>query len=290
MKTFRPVHALLTVVTAMIFSQTAAANVAPENKVVVIDGSLTEIVYALNAESQIVAVDQTSVFPAQAKKLPNIGYMRALSAEGILSVQPKIVITTSSAGPILALESVKKAGVDVNIIANQYSVQGVMNKIDAVAKLLNKLDNAKQLKQSIQQALVPLQPVLQGQLHEGDSNRKPRVLLFLGMQGNQLMAAGQHTQAQAMMDILHADNAASDFHGYKPMNKEAVLAANADAIIVVTHTNMPEDKIYAQFSYTKAATDKRLLIADSSLLLGFSPRIAQALTKMTSVVYPQFKL
>ena len=282
----KTVAKLLTASLLTFSAMSYASKQAATEKVVVVDGSLTEIVYALNAEDQLLAVDQTSVFPKQATELANVGYMRALSTEGILSLRPKALITTSSAGPIETLEKVKAAGVKVDIVDNQYSIDGLMHKIDTVATLLNKTDNAATLKAAINADLKPLAAVLAGKT--GD--KKPRVLMFLGMQGNQFMAAGKHTQAQAMMDLLHAENVAGDFNGYKPLSKEAVLAANPDAIIIVSHAQSDTAKVIGQFAYTNAATNKRIIIADSGMLLGFGPRLPEAITTMTKVLYPNFKL
>ena len=72
-------------------------------RIVSVSGATTEIVYALGAEKQLVGSDTTSLFPAAALQTPKVGYMRQLSAEGLLSLKPDAVITTHEAGPAAVL-------------------------------------------------------------------------------------------------------------------------------------------------------------------------------------------
>ena len=72
---------------------------AQAQRVVSVGSALTEIIYALGAEKMLVGVDTTSLYPAAARSLPQVGYMRALSAEGVLSLRPSLVIATTAAGP-----------------------------------------------------------------------------------------------------------------------------------------------------------------------------------------------
>ena len=84
----------------------AQAKAAP--RLVTLGGSITEIVYALGAEAQLVGTDSTSFYPPAAAKTPKVGYFRQLSAEGILSLRPDAMVaaqekarpTVKGGGPI----------------------------------------------------------------------------------------------------------------------------------------------------------------------------------------------
>ena len=269
-----------------------SAMAAEKSRVVVIDGSLTEIVYALGAQNQLVAVDSTSLYPAAARKLPSVGYLRALSSEGILSLQPSKIITSAEAGPATTLAQLKQSGLDVHVIQEANTPEGVTRKIDDVGKLLGKTSEAATLKAHFLAQLAPLQTLLNGQYSVA---KPPKVLFFLGMQGNQFMAAGSETQADSLLGLLHADNAGKGFKGYKPLNKEAVLALNPDVIVVAStlpdaDKAAPKTDAYQQFSYTQAYKNKRIVSADSGLLLGFGPRLPEALLLLSPVLYPQYPL
>jgi hypothetical protein len=81
-------------------ARTATETGAKETeRIVTVGGSATEIVYALGAGGQAVGADTSSVFPEEARKLPQVGYQRQLSAEGVLSLKPTLVVMTEDAGP-----------------------------------------------------------------------------------------------------------------------------------------------------------------------------------------------
>ncbi|HEY4193548.1 MAG TPA: ABC transporter substrate-binding protein, partial [Mesorhizobium sp.] len=78
-------------------------------KIASIGGSITEIVFALGEQDRLVARDSTSVYPQEAFKLPDVGYMRQLSPEGVLSVDPSGILALQGSGPKEAIDVLKKA-------------------------------------------------------------------------------------------------------------------------------------------------------------------------------------
>ena len=90
-------------------AQTCMAAKDP-SKLSIAGGSLTEIVYLLGAEKQIVAVDVTSNYPPKARALPSIGYVRNLSAEGILSLDPTLVLGEDDMAPAHGVDAIRRHG------------------------------------------------------------------------------------------------------------------------------------------------------------------------------------
>ncbi len=78
------------------------------SRIVSVGGSLTEIVYALGAENMLAGRDQTSVYPEAVKKLADVGYMRQLAPEGVLSVNPTGILLLEGSGPQDTLDVLKK--------------------------------------------------------------------------------------------------------------------------------------------------------------------------------------
>ena len=137
---------------------------ADNQRVISIDGSITEIVYALGQQGRLVGVDTTSRYPAEAQQLPQVGYMRQLSVEGILSLQPELILTSEDAGPASVFEQLQAAGITIVRTPKDYSLEGVLNKVDVVAKALGQPATGNALKQQIEQqartalARIPAQP------------------------------------------------------------------------------------------------------------------------------------
>ena len=260
-------------------SNNVLAEKPTADRLISIDGALTETVYAINGQANLVAVDTTSLQPVAATKLPNVGYLRALSTEGILSLKPTKIITTSSAGPKPTIDQLKASGIDITIINQPYSTEGVINKVLAVGDAVNQQDNAKQLVKKIEAELVPVMQTI-----KDNQGEKIVTLFFLGMRGNQLMAAGKSTQADAMMKLAGLNNAGASFNSYKPLSREAVLNINPD-MIIISQNNVLDDSIKDTYAYTKAYKNNKILLAKSEDLLGFGPRIASNLKLIVDTAY-----
>ena len=126
---------VLSIVLALV-ALTGVVSAAPAARVVSIGGDVTEIVYELGEEGRLVGVDQTSVWPKDAAKFPQVGYVRNLSAEGILSLKPDLILASKVAGPAAVLDQLRDAKVTVVSVTGDDNVAGVISKIDNVAKAL----------------------------------------------------------------------------------------------------------------------------------------------------------
>ncbi len=114
--------------------RTAAAQAA--TRIAALGGAVTEILYRLGAGGRIVAVDTTSLYPPEAlREKPNVGYLRALSAEGVLAQQPDLIIAAEGAGPPAVLTQLREAGLRVETVTEPPSPEGVLDKIETVGRL-----------------------------------------------------------------------------------------------------------------------------------------------------------
>ena len=127
--------------------------VAPDStRPAVAGGSITEILYALNAQDKIVALDTTSNYPPEAKNLPSIGYVRNLSSEGLLSLNPTLVLGENDIGPPAVLSQLERTGIDVRIIEERHSAAGILNKIKCIGEIINQIDETAEF---ISSNLIP---------------------------------------------------------------------------------------------------------------------------------------
>ncbi len=134
---------------------------AAVERLVTLGGDVTEIVYALDAEQSLVARDSTSSWPPAAQKLPDVGYLRQLNAEGILALRPQLVLASAQAQPSLVLHKVQASGVKVVNVPGGESLSAIDNKVAVIAEALGKTAAGDALRQQLQQqiAAIPTQPV-----------------------------------------------------------------------------------------------------------------------------------
>jgi iron complex transport system substrate-binding protein len=259
------------------------------SRIVSIGGAVTETIYALGLEGHIVGVDTTSLYPPEAlKRAPNVGYMRALSAEGILSLKPSWVIAIEGSGPPDALKLVGDTGVSLTMIHDDPSPDGVAAKIETIGKLLGAEEKAVTLANETRARFALVEHM------RPQTPKPPRVLFVLSLQNGRPVVGGHGTAADAMIRLAGGANAAGAMEGYKPMTDEGVIAAAPDVILKMNNANMVggNDDIFSlpAFSVTPAAVNRALIGMDGLYLLGFGPRSPDAVRELMADLYPTLTL
>ncbi len=252
-------------------------------RIVSIGGSLTEIVYALGAQDQLVARDSTSIYPQDALKLPVLGYMRALSPEGVLSLDPEGILLVEGSGPASTIDILKKTSIPIVIVPENYSRESVIEKIRVVGKAIHREAQAAALIEKISRDFVDNDALL------AKIVKPKRVLFVLSVQNDRIMASGTATAADAMIKLSGGINAISDYKGYKLLNSEALLKSNPDVILLVKHgeksANLEKILAIPAVQATTAAKNHAVKQMDIMYLLGFGPRTADASRELINIFY-----
>ena len=107
-------------------------------RIVSMGGTLTEIIYALGAGDQLVGTDASSLYPPEARQLPQVGYYRGFSVEGVASLHPDLVIAAAESGPPQALDGLKRLGIPLELIALKPDLDHLVERIAELAKVLDR--------------------------------------------------------------------------------------------------------------------------------------------------------
>lgn len=257
-------------------------------KVVSADGSLTEIVYALGKKEVLVGVDTTSGYPAVARELPQIGYKRNISAEGVLSLEPQVLIATQDSGPDKILTQLAQAGIEIKRYSAEPKLEVVKDKILGVSKLLGVEAEGKALWKDVAEHVALAQAPL------SEVKDPVKVMFVLSAGSGSPLVSGDTTMADAIIKLSGGVNAAQGFSGYKPMSVEAIISAAPQVILMMSrggnHSASADILDQPGFKLTPAAADKRLVVMDGMLMLGFGPRIGEAITQLVNAFYPKLAL
>ena len=264
----------------------STAFAQPYERIASAGGSLTEIVVALGAEDRLVGVDSTSTFPPSVTKMPSVGYVRALAAEGLLTLEPDLLLGESDVGPQAVLDQLNAAGVKIAIAPYSEGAQSIPLKIRFVGSLLGLDDRAEALITEFETEMAEIATLL-----EGISDR-PRVLFILAIQNGAPMVGGEGSAADAIITLAGGKNVAQGVEGYKPMNREAILAAAPDVILMMNgHADrlggINEVLALPEIALTPAGQAKRAVTMDGMLMLGFGPRTPQAVRELARALHPQ---
>ncbi|HVV94408.1 MAG TPA: ABC transporter substrate-binding protein [Hyphomicrobiales bacterium] len=263
--------------------------IGPARRVVVIGGALTEIAYRLGQQGRIVAVDQTSLYPPEARKKPDVGYMRTLSAEGVLAVRPDLILAIEGSGPATTLDILEHAAVPIVIVPERYTIAGIVGKVRMVGAVFGAGAAAATLADGIAADGAALAAGVAGIV------ARRRVLFVLSLAGGRILAAGGNTAANAILHLAGAANAVTGFDGYKPLSAEAILAARPDAVLAMSGAG-PESITAAEafaipaLAATPAGRARRLVTMDGLYLLGFGPRTVSAARDLAAALYPGLRL
>ncbi|WP_038500331.1 heme/hemin ABC transporter substrate-binding protein [Janthinobacterium agaricidamnosum] len=265
----------------------ALAAAGKPRRIVSVGGALTEIVYALSAEADLVGVDTTSLYPASAQKLPSVGYARTLSSEGVLALAPTDVIATEEAGPPTVLQQVKAAGIPVTVMNSNYRFEGLLERIRRVGQIIGRDEPAARLAQTLQQQWSATRQEQARRKHA-----PVRVLFVLAHAPNQIMVGGRDTGADAMIAYAGALNVLggpAGFAGYKPLTPEAVIAARPDVVLVTDQGVQASGGVdgilkLPGLEQTPAGRSRRVVSLEAMYLLGFGPRLPAAVAALDAAL------
>lgn len=264
----------------------AETGTTDTSRLVSIGGAVTEIIYELGEQGRLIARDSTSQYPEAATRLPDVGYMRALSPEGVLGVNPSAIIAVEGSGPPEALNVLHQASIPFETVPEKYDRDGILAKIDTIGTFLGVEDKAKVLHDKV---AADLDAAITDAEKRPESERK-RVLFILSMQGGKIMASGTGTAADGILKLSGATNAVGSFQGYKPLTDEAIIEAKPDVILMMDrggNHGASSDELFsnAALSLTPAAASKALIRMDGLHLLGFGPRTASAVRQLNAAIY-----
>lgn len=282
-------NVLLVIGSSLLMIQSAFAQsnqcTSEGKRIISLGGAVTEMIYALGEQDRLVGVDVTSTYPMEALKLPKVGYYRAVSAEGLLSLGPDLIVADPDAGPPEVLNQLTAVGICIKKVGDGGSADAVLNRVTQISDALGVSEKGKQFKTELK---TKFEMATVG--NDISMDQRPRVLFLLSAKDGTPVAAGNETDADAIIKLSGAENAVSGFEGYKPLSSEVAAASGADYILMMDHVvkssggkenilNLPQIKM------TPAGQNGKLIAMDGLLLLGFGPRTPDALKQLSS----QFK-
>lgn len=259
------------------------------SRIVSVGGAVTEILYALGKEKSVVGIDTTSLYPPRATaEKPSVGYMRQLSAEGVLGLKPSLILAIEGAGPKDTLAILQSAGVPLVVIPDSYSGNGIVEKIRLIALATGAIERGECIIDKVRGDLAML-----ARLEAGIAKPK-RVMFVLSFVNGKAMVSGSRTAADGIIRMAGAENAIAAYEGYKQISDEAIIAAKPDVVMTMERGGpgtVTSDAVFAHpaFAATPAAANRAFLSMEGLYMLGFGPRSARAARDLAISLYPDLK-
>lgn len=287
--TAQPATAASVTITAPVTVVDAEGNevtITDRTRIITLGGPVTEIVFALGAGSQVVAVDTSSTYPAEVTELPQVGYQRQLAAEGVLALNPTLLLATTQAGPPEAIQQLRDAGIPILILPAEDSVEGAKAKITGFAQALGKVAEGEQVIADLDADLATAQALLD------KTTGQPKVMFIYARGAGSASVAGLKTGGHAMIELAGAANVVNEYDGYKPLTAEAAVAAAPDVILMLSgglESVGGIDGLLKEpgIAETPAGQNRRIVAMDDEYLLSFGPRLGKALIDLIKLLHPE---
>lgn len=261
--------------------QSADNQIADTIKIVSLNGTLTEVLSDLGLEKNIVGVDVTSTYPASIQSKPKLGHNRNIAAEGVLALQPDVVLgLKKDINPTLA-EQFKNAGTRLILFDQEYSPAGTRALINAITDSL-KLSNSK-ADSLIKQLDADLALVSQ------NTEPKPKVLFIYARGTGTMMVAGEDTNVEDIIELAGGQNAVRGFKDFKPLTAESLVQANPDVILLFDSGLQSLGGIDGLLKVqgveqTNAGRNRKIIEMDGQFLTGFGPRLGKAVAELSQKI------
>lgn len=274
-------------VAVLSLTSAAAAEETKSHRVLAVGGAVTEIIYALGEQDRLVGRDSTSTYPPEATALPDVGYIRALSPEGVLSVKPDLILARENNGPPEAVEVLKSTGVRWVDVPDDFTLEGIDENITIIAAELGVADKGEALKAKVAADIARARDRL------ASVESKHKVMFLLSLADDKIRTSGRNTAASNIIELAGGENVITDFEGYKQISDEAAINAAPDIILMMNGRGESADhdavnaliEAHPALSTTPAVRNGRIIRMDGLLLLGFGPRTGQAITQLAEALY-----
>jgi iron complex transport system substrate-binding protein len=263
----------------------AKKKTAGKDRVVCVSKQMTEFLFALNQGDKIVGIDLTSTYPPETKKLTTVGYHRHLSAEGIISLDPTVVIHQGDVAPATVMPQLEKVGIPIKVypagstldsarivlkmVAHDYGVDSLADRL--ISKLNTDLAKAD--------SIVRTYPT------------KPRVLIIhFGQQRNQYFVMGTRGTPDAMIKLAGGVNAA-DTSSFRDLSPEVIAREQPDVILATDFGfdrlggSVEKFKQLPGIALTPAAKNGKIYRIEEHDLVYFGPRSGENIVKMAKLIH-----
>ncbi len=260
------------------------------SRIVVLNGDVAEVVYALGLGNRVVATDISATYPAAAAAKQRIGYQRTLSAEGILALKPTLVIGNTMAGPPAVIQQIRSAGVTTVILPDSDRLSASWTKIRNVGRALGVPRRANRL------AEITRRQVAAARRMATRSTSTPKVA-FLYLRGPRTqLIGGIGSRGDVMIKAAGGIDvgASIGIRGFQPITAEALITAAPDYIVVPQAGLDQAGGVNGVLrlpgiAQTPAGRARRIYGRDDQWVLGLGPRTGSAVRALAVTIHPELQ-
>lgn len=257
----------------------------PPQRIVSLDPSITEILFALGLNNEVVGVTDYCDYPEQARSTSKVGGYINPNIEAIALLEPDLVVTTLKTNTPRLIQQLEDFGIKVFVL-DPKKIEDIFENISALAKLTYRKERAKEIVGALKERLQEIKRKVAGISRPG---------VFLEMGKDPLISVGPGSFAHDLIEIAGGRNVASQSSSpYRRYTLEEILLADPEVIIICSMT--PDDSSLAQKKWWKrwtnmsAVRNGRIYVIEANLLTRPGPRIIEGLMEIAKAIHPEIFL
>ncbi len=244
-------------------------------RIVSLAPNLTEILFSLGFNEEIVGVSQYSDFPTGALAKPKIGSFWQPNLEAIIACAPDLVLTLGFSQQMQMQNRLHRLQVNCQALHIE-SVEDLLRAVRHIGDLTGHTDQAAHLYDQMKKRLAEITV---------QTNAQPRPRVLWVVQRDPLRVAGRQSLTHELIELAGGSNAMGPtVHKYPPISSEQVLACRPDVIIEqsMSQGNLAEQQTQARvywrrFDGVPAVSRQRIYVIASDEVSRLGPRICDGI-------------
>ena len=254
----------------------------PPKRIISLAPNITEILFDLGLDEEIVGVSIHCNFPEKAKTRPRVGSYISLDYEKIISLKPDLVIATGVGNTREMVERLQRWGFPTYVIFPK-NLEGILLSINHIGQIVDRREEALKIIQDMKRRRERIAKLTQG-------SPRPRVFLQIGE--TPIVTVGKGSFADDLIRLAGGENVAGDEKKMYPRFGMEEILKRAPEVIIISSMNPSADygKILQDWSRWKtipAVKNGRIHLIDSDLIDRPSPRIIDGLEEMARFFHPE---
>jgi len=254
---------------------------SPPRRIVSLVPSVTEILYALSAESALVGVTDFCDFPPEARSRPKVGGMVSPSLEAIVALRPDLVIATNEGTREDTFTQLSRVGVPVYLVAAHH-VADATSLMRRLGELTSRENNAGPLVARLEQRIDAVRKAVQ-------PYGRPRVLYVLWPEP--LIVPGREAIVTELIQLAGGQSlTAEDADAWPRYSLEAAVAKSPEVILLANHgagTGAVSLEKWQRLASLPAVKAGRLISVNGDLLHRYGPRFVDGLEHLARAIHPE---
>jgi len=253
-------------------------------RIVSLAPNITETLFALGLDKEIVGVTMFSNYPEAAGSKPKVGSFINISLEKVVSLSPDLIIATANGNKKESVRQMERVGLPVFVI-NPENFEEIFETVLNIGRITGRKNEANILVGNLQKRIKTIVSLTK-------NLKKPRVFFQIGI--NPIVTVGRSTLHNKLIELAGGVNVFGDVAiKYPRCSMEDIIAGKPD-IIIVSSMKRGGDFLRIRNKWKKwenipAVKYDRIYVVESDLIDHSSPRIVDGLEEMARIIHPEIK-